>query len=147
MSTNSGFHLKNRPIVHEFWGEDQKKGLRPKIYAMFHEIRCESTQKLLKKQFLLINSRAVKALLLRVSGLDLHSSSPEPINFFGSQSSLEGAQRSFGGAQAIFWGALPRNAPRGAGPGTVFQKNGYKIKFKTEKPMLWLSFRKYASCS
>ena len=30
-------------------------------------------------------------------GIDLHSSSPEPINFFGAQSSL-------GGAQAVIWG-------------------------------------------
>ena len=30
-------------------------------------------------------------------GLDLHSSSPEPGNFFGAQSSLGGAQFSFGG--------------------------------------------------
>ena len=30
------------------WRSKKKKGLRPKIYAMFHEIRCEATQKLLK---------------------------------------------------------------------------------------------------
>ena len=47
--------------------------------------------------------------------LDLRSRSPEPVNFFGAQSSLGGAQFSFGGAQAVSWGARPRYAPRGAG--------------------------------
>ena len=50
-----------------------------------HEIRCQSTK----------NS---------ILGLDLHSSGPEPVNFFGAQSSLGGAQLSFGGAR-------PRYAP------------------------------------
>ena len=35
--------------------------------------------------------------------LDLRSRSPEPINFFGAQSSLGGAQFSFGRAQAVSW--------------------------------------------
>ena len=35
-------------------------------------------------------------------GLDLHSSSPEPVNFFGAQSSLAGAQFSFGGHKQSF---------------------------------------------
>ena len=78
----------------------KKKGLHPKIYAMFYEIRYESTQKL-QKQFLLTISRALSTIL-RVSGLDLHSSSPELINFFGAQTSL-GAQLLFGGAQAVIW--------------------------------------------
>ena len=37
-------------------------------------------------------------------GFDLHSSSPEPVNFFGAQSSLGGHKQSFGGAR-------PRYAP------------------------------------
>ena len=48
-------------------------------------------------------------------GLDLHSSSPEPVKFFGAQSSLGGAQFSFGGAQAVIWGGTaPVCSPRGA---------------------------------
>ena len=43
--------------------------------------------------------------------LDLRSRNPEPVNFFGAQSSLGGAQFSFGGAQAVSWGARPRYAP------------------------------------
>ena len=54
----------------------------------FYEIRCEST-KTTKKQFLLANSRAVNTDL-KVLGLDLHSSGPELVNFFGAQSSLRG---------------------------------------------------------
>ena len=43
-------------------------------------------------------------------GLDLQSSSSQPVNFFGEQSSLGGgAQFSFGGAQPVIWG--------GHGPG------------------------------
>ena len=52
----------------------------------FHEIRCEST-KTAKKQFLLTNSRTISTSL-GVLGLDLHSSSPGRVNFFGAQSSL-----------------------------------------------------------
>ena len=52
-----------------------------------HEIRCQFTK----------NTNL---------GLDLHSSSPEPVNFFGAQSSLGGAQFSFGGAQAVIWGGM-----------------------------------------
>ena len=62
----------------------------------------------MKKQFLLANSRAISTNL-GVLGLDLHSSSPETVNFFGAQSSLGTRKQSFGGAR-------PRNAPHGAGP-------------------------------
>ena len=79
-------------------------------YAKFHEIRFEST-KITRKQFLLTNSRAISTIL-RVSGFDLHSSSPEPINFFGAQSSLVGAQLLFGGHKQSFGVAQPRNAPQ-----------------------------------
>ena len=37
-------------------------------------------------------------------GLGLHFSSPEPVNFFGAESSLGGHKESFGGTR-------PRNAP------------------------------------
>ena len=62
----------------------KKKGLRPKFY----EIWCESTK--------ITKIRAVNTNL-GVSGLDLHPNGPEPVNFFGAQSSLGGAQFSFGG--------------------------------------------------
>ena len=50
----------------------------------------------------------------------MHSNSPEPVNFFGEQSSLGGAQLSFGGAQAVIWGTRPQNAPRGARPDSAW---------------------------
>ena len=52
---------------------------------------------------MLLNFRAVNNNL-GVLAVDLHSNSPEPINFFG-------AQYSFGGTQAVIWGARPRNTP------------------------------------
>ena len=73
-----------------------------------HEIRCQSTK---------ITKIPLANTIL---GLDLHSSSPEPVNFFGAQSSVGGAQFSFGVAQAIIWGARPGNAPRVAGPDMIF---------------------------
>ena len=106
--TNSGCRHEILAIFHEFLSEDQKKGLFPKCF-MKSAIRCEST-KITKKQFLLANCSAVNTNL-GVLGLNLHSSSPKPVNFFGAQSSLEGAQFSFGGAQAVIWGARPQNAP------------------------------------
>ena len=76
----------------------------------FYEISCEST-KITKRQFLLANSRAVNTNL-GVLGLDLHSSSPEPVNFFGAQSLLGGHKQSFGGAQAVIWrGTAPECPP------------------------------------
>ena len=61
-----------------------KKRSSSKIYARFHEIRCEST-------------------ILRVSGLDLHSSSREPVNFLGHSPRLVGTTFDWG-AQAVIWG-------------------------------------------
>ena len=46
--------------------------------------------------------------------LDLHSSSPEPVNFSGAQSLLGGAQFSFGGDEQSVGGAQLRYAPRGS---------------------------------
>ena len=91
ISTNSGYRLKIPTIFHEFLSEDQKKGLRPKC---FMKSGCESTK--------ITKIRAVNANL-GVLRVELHSSSLEPVNFFGAQSSL-------GGAQAVIWGALPLNA-------------------------------------
>ena len=68
----------------------------------FYEIRCEST-KITKIRIVNTN--------LGVSGLDLYSNSPEPVNFFGAQSSLMGAQFLFGGHTQSFGEARPRNGP------------------------------------
>ena len=43
--------------------------------------------------------------------LDLRSRSPDPVNFFGAQSSPGGAQFSFGGAQALSWGGTAPVCP------------------------------------
>ena len=67
----------------------QKKSLHPK---KCHEIRCQSTK---TTKIPVVNTNL---------GLDLHSSSPKPVNFFGAKSSLGGHKQSFGGA----W---PRYAP------------------------------------
>ena len=108
ISTNSEVKTKKKK---------KKKGLRPIIYAKFHEFRGEST-KTKQKQFLLTNSRAIISIL-GVSGLDLLSSSTEPVNFFGAQSSLEGAQFSFGEHKQLVGGHGPEMRPRGAGPGLI----------------------------
>ena len=62
-----------------------------------HDIRCQSTK----------NTNL---------GLDLHSSSPKPVNFFGAQSSLGGHKQSFGGSTA-------RYAPLGAGSATLYHRH------------------------
>ena len=54
-STNSKAKTKKKK-------KNEKESLRPKIYAKFHEIRCEST-KITKKQFLLTNSWAISTIL------------------------------------------------------------------------------------
>ena len=105
---------------HKFWSSSQNscdfsrilKGRTKKKRSSsqkFYEIRCESTK--------ITKIRAVNTNL-GILGLDLHFNSPEPVNFFGAQSSLGGAQFSFGGHKQSFGGVWPRNAPRGAGPGS-----------------------------
>ena len=59
-----------------------------------------------------IRSQSTKNINL---GLDLHSCSPESVNFFGAQSSLGRAQFSLGGTSSHLEGARPRYAPHGAG--------------------------------
>ena len=92
ISTNSGCRLKILAIFDEIWSEDQKKRSSSQN---LNEIRRKFT-KITKTQFLLTNSRAVNTGL-GILGLDLHSSSLEPVNFFGAQSSLGGHKHSFGG--------------------------------------------------
>ena len=86
--TNSGYRLKN---FHKFLSEDQKNKKRSSSPQEFYEIWCESTK--------VTKIRAVNNNL-GVLGLDLHSCSPKPVNFFGAQSSLGGAQFLFGGGTA-----------------------------------------------
>ena len=98
-------------------------GLYPEIYANFDEFLGGTKKQTIlvakstKNQFLLTNSGVITSFL-GVSGLELHFSSTEPVNFFGAQSSLGGAQFSFGGgAQAVILGGFdPGMRPRGAGP-------------------------------
>ena len=86
------------------WSPKKKRSSSQKC----HEIRSQST-------------KITKILLANTNlGLDLHSSSPEPVNFFRAQSSLGGHKQSFGGA----W---PRNDPRGAGSDLNFCFNHKKI--------------------
>ena len=72
-----------------------------------------------KKQFLLTKFRVITSIL-RVLGLDLHSSSTEPVNFFGAQFSLGRAQFSFvgGGTNSDLGERGSGMPPRGAGPMT-----------------------------
>ena len=108
--TNFGYRLKILAIFHDFLSKEQKKSYSSQKF------RCEST-KITKKQFLLSNSRAVNTNL-GVLGLHLHSSSPEPVNFFGAQSSLGGGHnfRLGGGHKQSFGGHGPGMPPsRGAG--------------------------------
>ena len=63
-----------------------------------------------KIQFLLTNCGDITSSL-GVSGLELHSSSTKPVNFFGAQSSLEGAQFSFGGKSSDLGGTAPECPP------------------------------------
>ena len=77
----------------------KKRSLSQKF---FYEIRCESTNVTKMRE---VNTN------LGVLGLDLHSKSPEPVNFFGAQSWLEGAQFSFGRAQAVISGGTAPEYP------------------------------------
>ena len=99
-------------------GEEQRfKGIfRPKseIQAVFPaENRWSPKQ---KKFFLPKTSwNPVSVHKKHQFGSPLYSSSPEPVNFVGAQSSLGGAQFSFGGHKQSFGGHGPGMPPRGAG--------------------------------
>ena len=100
-------------FFHEFFIEDQKKR---SLSQKFYETQCEST-KTTKKQYLLANSKAINTNLV-VLGLDLHSSSPERVNFFGAQSSFgKGHHFRLGGTSIHLGSTAPEcPPPRGAGP-------------------------------
>ena len=100
MSTNSRSHLA---IFYEFLSKDQKKGLRHQSFSSV----------LASEFYRAINSN------LGDLGLELHFSSPEPVNFFWAQSSLVGL-----GA------GMP---PRGAGPGFLSLRVTLFVKQRKSK--------------
>ena len=77
--------------------------------------------KSMKKSFLLTNS-GVTSSILRVSGLELHSSSTEPVNFFGAQSLFGG------GAQPVILGGMAPQCPSVA-PGLLQMNYPLNSKF------------------
>ena len=105
--TNSDSLLKILAIFREFLGKDQKKkDFRPKSF-----MKSGESTKTTKKQFLLANSRAVN-INLGVLGLDLHSSSPEPVNFFGHSPRLGGGHNfCLGGTSSHLGGHGPGMPP------------------------------------
>ena len=114
---NSGLHRKKTCEFPRMLRRRPKKSLHPTIHANFHEFWGEAQKqtvlvaKSTKKQFLLTNYE-VRSSILRVSGLELHSSSTKPVNFFGAQSLL-------GGSQFLFGGHGPGMPPRGDGTGCI----------------------------
>ena len=106
ISTNSVYRLKILAIFHEFSSEDLKKR---SSFQKFYEIRCEFSK---ITKILAVNTNS------GVLGLDLHSSSPKPVNFFGAQSSLGGRGHNFrlGGTSSHLRRHGPEMPPLG-GPG------------------------------
>ena len=102
----------------KIWGKNHKKGLHLKIYANFHEFWGEAAKtnglhcKIYEKTVLAHEFRVITSILgLEVLGLRLHSSSTEPVTFFGTQSSLGGRHNSRLGGTSSDLGARPWNAP------------------------------------
>ena len=97
---SKGFSGQNREFKRFFrskTGDLQKK--KRFSFQKCHEVRCQST-------------KSTKIIVANTNfGLDLHSSSPEPVNFFGAQSSLGGDNFRLGGHKQSFGGARPRYAP------------------------------------
>ena len=83
-------------------------GVKPQKQTVF-------VAKSTKKHFLLTNSGVITSIL-GVSGLELLSSSSEPVNFFEAQSSIGGHNSRLGGHEQWFGGHSPRMPSRGAGP-------------------------------
>ena len=110
ISTNSRYRLKVLAIFQEFLSKDQKKEKkrsRPKSF-----MKSGVSSKITK--IWAVNTN------LGVLGLDLHSSSPEPVNFFGAQSSLGGGHNfRLGGTSSHLGGhgpGMPPVAPGLSGP-------------------------------
>ena len=99
----------------------QKKEKKKKRFSSqkFYEIRCESTK--------ITKLRAVNTSS-GVLDLDLRSSSPEPVNFFGEQSSVgRGTIFVWGGTSSHLGGHGPEMLPQGAG----LQSNQTLLRSKT----------------
>ena len=110
---SNGFSAENR------WSQKKRKSSSLELRGIFrpkseiqtfipaqkcHEILCQST-------------KITKIPLTDTNlGLNLHFSSPEPVNFIGAQSSLGGGTIFDWGAQAVIWGGTAPESPRGAGP-------------------------------
>ena len=101
--THSGCRLQILAIFQEFLSEGKKESLRPKSFM--------STQKLKKKKVPAREFWAVSTNL-GVLCLDLHSSSPEPVNFVGAQSSLGGCNFCLRGHKQPIGGTAPE-CPQG----------------------------------
>ena len=71
-----------------------------------------------KKQFLLTNSGVIIISILGVSGLELHSSSTVPVNFFGAQSSLGGHNSRLEGTSSDLGGTASECPPVAPGLAT-----------------------------
>ena len=106
-----GLQFKN---FHKFWLSSQnscdfsrilKRGPKNKRFLSqkFYEINCKSSK--------ITKMRAVNTNL-GVLGLNLHSNSPEPVNFFGAQSSLGGGHSfRLGGTSSHLGGTAPECPP------------------------------------
>ena len=102
ISTTSGIKTKKKIFIQTYSRIFMKSGVKPQKQTVFI---AKST----KKRFLLTNSGLITSSL-GVSGFEMHSSSTEPVNFLGAQSSLRGAQFSCG-AQFSFGRHGPRMLP------------------------------------
>ena len=67
-------------------------------------------------------------------GIDLHSSCPEPVNFFGAQSSLGGGTRTHLGGHGR---GMPPVAPGLIGEVPVWNLEGYQTFFFTLESTFW----------
>ena len=81
-----------------FFTNSLVKTKKRSLSQKFYEIRCKSTK--------VTKIRAVNTNF-GVLGLDLHSNNPEPVNFFGAQSSLGGG----GGTSSHLGGTAPECPP------------------------------------
>ena len=136
-STKSGVKTKKGLVKTK-----KKKKIKQKVFILkYTQIFMNSGVKLqnetvfiaksTKKQFLLTTSGVIISIL-GVLGLELHSSSTEPVNFFGPQSSLGGHNSCLGGDQAVIWGKRPRNAPRDTGPDAVLSNTLVLVLVKVD---------------
>ena len=101
---SKGFSGQNRKFKRFFrpkTGDLQKK--KRSSSQKSYEIRCQST----------------KSTKITVANSNLHSSSPEHVNFFGAPSSLGGHNFRLGGHKQSFGGHGPGMPPRGAGSVSV----------------------------